>query len=105
MKFKYIVSGKGLNPEDYTAVDWSHTGECSGDHPFHTNGRLQYNEDSQLGFAILNAVGDCSDVLDACQGALYPHLDITNNYDGTIDAVVDTHGFGDIAVKLERIEA
>lgn len=102
MKFKYIVSGKGLTPE-YKAVDWSHKGECNGDHPFRDYDNLQYNQESQLGFAILNAVSDCSDVLEACQGALYPHLDITNNHDGTIDAVVDTHGFGDIAVKLERV--
>ena len=101
MNYYYKVSGKGLD-KNYKAVDWMHEGTCNGDHPFRDLDNLWYNEESQIGFAVLNAVADCSDVLDACKGSLYPHLDITNNLDGTIDAVVDTHGFGDIAVHLIR---
>ena len=102
MDYYYKVSGKGLD-KNYKAVDWMHEGLCNDNHPYQINGTLRFNEDSNLSFAVLNAVRDCIDVLDHCTGSLAPQVSVERKYDGSFDAVVDTNGLGDITVRLIHI--
>jgi len=89
MKFDYRVFGKGLD-ENMKAVDWSHEGQVEG---------------SDLRITILRAVNTSTNVLEDCfDGPLNPRVEISRNKDGTFDAIVDTHGLGDINVRLARAD-
>ncbi len=89
MRFDYRVYGKGLN-ENMQAVDWFHEGQTEG---------------SDMRLVILGAVRANTNVLDDCFGGpLDPCVNIWRNNDGTFDAIVDTHGLGDINVRLARAD-
>ena len=59
-------------------------------------------EGSEPRFAIISAVRATSDVLDECTGALEPNITITRVDDGVFEGDIDTHGLGDIHVRLEQ---
>ena len=54
--------------------------------------------------AILNAVGSVTDVLDECYGPLEPTVTITRVDEGVFEGAVDTHGLGDIDVRIARAD-
>lgn len=54
--------------------------------------------------AILNAVRATTDVLDDCYDLLEPTVTITRVGDGVFEGEVDTHGLGDIDVRIARAD-
>ena len=66
-----------------------------------THGQVEGNEPR---IAILNAVRASTDVLDECTGALEPNITITRVDDGRFEADVETHGLGDIHVRIARAD-
>lgn len=61
-------------------------------------------EGSEPRIVILNAVRATSDVLDECTGALEPNITITRVDDGVFEGEIDTHGLGDIRVRIARAD-
>ncbi len=65
-----------------------------------TEGQIEGSEPS---IAILNVVAAVTDVLDDSYGLLEPTITVTHVGDGVFEGEVDTHGLGDIDVRLEVI--
>ena len=58
-------------------------------------------EGSEPRIAILSAARRCTDILDECEGALAPTVTVERGTDGAFNATIDTHGLGDLYVRLE----
>ena len=64
-----------------------------------TEGQVEGNEPRT---AILNAVAAVTDTLDECYGLLEPSITVTRVDSGVFEGEVDTHGLGDIDVRIEE---
>ncbi len=53
---------------------------------------------------ILNAVRACTDVLEDSYDGLEPTVEITRVGDGVFEGEIDTHGLGDIHVRIARAD-
>jgi hypothetical protein len=72
-----------------------------GDEVKLAQGQVEGNEPR---IAILNAVHSVSDILDECTGSLEPSITITRVDDGVFAGEIDTHGLGDIHVRIARAD-
>jgi len=52
--------------------------------------------------AVVNAARKCTDILEECEGSLAPVVTVARGKDGAFDAHIDTHGLGDLYVRLEQ---